>query len=166
MAKIIFSFDMRVYFSCKGIKVVEMLVNILRDIVSYLISCYTVNDCTLCCGVAAAVPLKTDTKCITPKQSAIHKIIVEVDRLTVDCIVIFCIIDICIKNNVNYQIYGIAYNLSFATIQTKEPLPTHFCVHLLMFCISPPIMQRYRVSVPCSLPGSRYPLPFSPSIGK
>lgn len=28
MAKIIFSFDMRVYFSCKGIKVVEMLVNI------------------------------------------------------------------------------------------------------------------------------------------
>lgn len=50
MAKIIFSFDMRVYFSCKGIKVVEMLVNILRDIVSYLISCYTVNDCTLCCG--------------------------------------------------------------------------------------------------------------------
>lgn len=108
MAKIIFSFDMRVYFSCKGIKVVEMLVNILRDIVSYLISCYTVNDCTLCCGVAAAVPLKTDTKCITPKQSAIHKIIVEVDRLTVDCIVIFCIIDVCIKNYVNYLIYGIA----------------------------------------------------------
>ena len=54
MAKIIFSFDMRVYFSCKGIKVVEMLVNILRDIVSYLISCYTVNDCTLSCGAGCS----------------------------------------------------------------------------------------------------------------
>ena len=82
---------MRVYFSCNGIKVVEMLVNILRDIVSYLISCYTVNDCTLCCGVAAAVALKTDTRCITPKQSATHKIIVLVDRLTVDCDIIYCL---------------------------------------------------------------------------
>ena len=58
-------------------------------------------------GCRVAVALKTDTKCITPKQSAIHKIIVEVDRLTVDCIVIFCIIDVCIKNYVNYLIYGI-----------------------------------------------------------
>ena len=90
MAKIIFSFDMRVYFSCKGIKVVEMLVNILRDIVSYLISCYTVNDCTLCCGGGCGRTL-TDTQCIKSKQSATHKIIVLVDRLTVDYDIIRCL---------------------------------------------------------------------------
>ena len=66
--------------------------------------------------------------------------------MTVDSIVTFCIIDICIKNNVNYQIYGIAYNLSFATIQTKEPLSTHFCVHLIMFCIFTSDYE-YRLSV-------------------
>lgn len=80
------------------------------------------------------------------KENIFTKKIVEVDKLTVDSIVTFCIIDICIKNNVNYQIYGIAYNLSFATIQTKEPLSTHFCVHLFMFCIFTSDYE-YRLSV-------------------
>lgn len=86
--------------------------------------------------------------------------------MTVDCIVIFCIIDVCIKNYVNYLIYGIVITSLLLPYKRKNRFQHTFAVCICLCSVSRIRLCKVSGKRLCSLPGSRYPLPFIPSVGK